>query len=370
MIRVTIEKPDAPKLAECWAELAPFATNAFMNPIPLGAAAEASDGEIVVLLAWNTGSGAEHLVGWWALGMKRVLAWRYLQAPAYDYAFLSTPVLHPDHGRSVVPAFLAAIRADPRLPRTIRLKDLDRDGVAFEALWAGNGARYELDRDDRPVASVSAGLKRSGSTRKKLRQDWNRLAALGTPSVVNYRDEAGVSHGLEQFLAMEQAGWKGQQGTALLASDRDARFARQFIVSMGATGAASVALLELDGRPIAAQVLLYAGRQAYTWKTSYDPDFAQFSPGTLLVDRISTDLIDSGACDAIDSCSAGGSFMASLWSAHKPIVDIMISAGPGPSPSFLAVTGYFVIRNLVRGLRDRLLRRRPSGHPRGAATGR
>ena len=50
----------------------------------------------------------------------------------------------------------------------------------------------------------------------------------------------------------------------------DATFARRFIAALAAHGGASVGLLRVDGRPIAAQVLLYSGNMAYTWKTAFD----------------------------------------------------------------------------------------------------
>ena len=48
----------------------------------------------------------------------------------------------------------------------------------------------------RPFATRDFGVKRSGSTRKKLRQDWNRLSALGAVDVVNDRTPEAVRAGL------------------------------------------------------------------------------------------------------------------------------------------------------------------------------
>jgi hypothetical protein len=127
---------------------------------------------------------------------------------------------------------------------------------------------------------------------------------------------------------------------------------------MAARGDASVALLKLDGRPIAAQVLLYQGRTAYTWKTSYDPEFGKYSPGSLLVDKVSMDLIDQGIVDAIDSCARGDGFMAQLWSARKPMVDMVASAAPGWSPGFVVVSSYFRAREGLKALRDSIRQHR------------
>jgi len=215
-----------------------------------------------------------------------------------------------------------------------------------------------LRTDQRPIATREVGLKRSGSTRKKLRQDWNKLSAVGSVEVVNVRDPNQIGAALDSFLEMELKGWKGAGGTAILSSPADAVFARRLIGDMARRGDASVALLKLDGKPIAAQVLLYQGRTAYTWKTSYDPDFSKYSPGTLIVDKITMDLIDQGVVDAIDSCARGDGFMAQLWSARKPMVDMVASAAPGWSPGFAVISSYYRAREGLKALRDRVRHRR------------
>ena len=55
---------------------------------------------------------------------------------------------------------------------------------------------------------------------------------------------------------------------------------------LAAQGDASVALLRVNGETISAQVLMYCGATAYTWKTAFDSGFARYSPGALLIDRM------------------------------------------------------------------------------------
>ena len=90
----------------------------------------------------------------------------------------------------------------------------------------------------------------------------------------------------ETYLAMEAESWKGARGTALLCDEEDATFVRRLIGDLAAQGNASVALLRVDGRPIAAQVLLYCGTTAYTWKTAFDSEFGKYSPGALLIEKM------------------------------------------------------------------------------------
>ena len=57
------------------------------------------------------------------------------------------------------------------------------------------------------------------------------------------------------------------------------------------------------GEAIAAQVLMYCGATAYTWKTAFDVRLRKYSPGVLLVDRITDDLFAAPDIEAINSCS-------------------------------------------------------------------
>lgn len=359
MIRVTIERPSI-ALAAHWEKVAPFASNAFMHPVALQAASDTLSAAITVLLAWDTSEEPNRLVGWWALQRRRLLLWSYLEAQPFSYAFLSTPVLAPGTADDVMPAFLSAIARGNGLPATLRLRDFDGAGPHASALDAAALPHTLLVTDLRPTATREDGLKRSGSTRKKLRQDWNRLAATGELEAINVRAPDAIGAAIEAFLELEASGWKGDRGTALLNDAADAAFARRFIADMAAAGLASIALLRLDGRPVAAQVLIYSGRTAYTWKTSYDPGLAKYSPGMLLVDRICTELLDSGEIDMLNSCAVADGFMGRLLSGRKPMLDMIVSTRSGWSPSYLAVAGYFRLREWAKQMRNRTLVARPA----------
>jgi len=347
-------------LAEHWERLASrAAANVFMHPVALNSVLATKFAGLHMLLAWERDAEPEKLVGVWALQEQRITPFgpSFLAAPPYDYAFLSSPVVDPDHMDEVVPAFLAAIAEHPRLPDVIRLKYLDGQDEAHAAIVRALNARgsenLTLSERARPFASKDLGVKPSGSTRKKLRQDWNRLSALGAVDIVNDRSPAEAREAFEVFLAMEAESWKGENGTALLCSDEDAAFTRQLIGNLAARQSASVALLRVDGRPIAAQVLLYCGRMAYTWKTAFSSEYGKFSPGALLVDKLTEQLFATGI-EAIESCSPEGSFMASLWAGRRSTVDMLVDVGTTKSLNFsLLVQGERAYVQL-KSLRDRL----------------
>jgi CelD/BcsL family acetyltransferase involved in cellulose biosynthesis len=357
VISVTICSPSR-AIGEQWRDLVSRApANVFMDPVALIAASDAGFAKVCMLLAWEE-RAPRRLVGLWALRIRKVARFwpGLLEALPYNYAFLSTPVIDPDFVDDVIPAFLAAIRKHPDLPNMINLQSLDAESAAcdamIKALRARRGEQIKLSEHERPFVTREFGVKRSGSTRKKLRQDWRRLSALGAADIMNDRTPAAARAAFETFLALEAASWKGGRGTALLSDSNDAAFARRLIGEMAEQGKASVALLRMDGRVIAAQVLMYCGATAYTWKTAFDAEYAKYSPGALLVDKVTEQLFSAPGIDAIDSCAVEDSFMGQLWSGRRKMVDLLIDVGPGKSPVFAMEAGRQFAYRRLRELRN------------------
>jgi len=359
MISVTIDSPH-PDIGPQWDDLITRASsNVFMNPAALQAACETNFARIKTLLAWAEDTGPRKLVGIWALHLRKVAPlWpMVLEALPYNYAFLSSPVVDPAFMDEVIPAFFAAIEKSPSLPKVVSLKSFDAECPSYPAMLkvlAGRGiAPFILAETARPFVTREFGVKRSGSTRKKLRQDWNRLSACGTVDVVNDRTLDGARHAFESFLALEKASWKGVQGTALLSDSRDAAFVRRMFHNLAARQDASVALLRVDGEAIAAQVLMYCGATAYTWKTAFDARYSKYSPGTLLIDRMTEELFAGLDILAINSCAAEESFMAQLWAGRRTMVDMLVQVGTGKSLAYRMEAGRQLGYQRLRSLRDR-----------------
>ncbi len=364
MISVTIDSPN-PDIGPQWDDLVRRASsNVFMNPAALLAASETSFADIRMLLAWQQDGDERRLAGVWALRLRKLAPFwpSVLEALPYNYAFLSSPVVDPACADEVIAALFAAIEDSPLLPKVISLHSLDAECPSYPAMIRELAVRsifpLTLGESARPFVTREFGVKRSGSTRKKLRQDWSRLSALGAVDVVNDRTPGAVLQAFESFLALEQASWKGDQGTALLSDVGDAAFVRRLMQGLAAQGNASVALLRVDGQAIAAQVLMYCGTTAYTWKTAFDVKFSKYSPGAILVDRITEELFAETDILAINSCAAEASFMAQLWAGRRTMVDMLVDVGPAISLVYRMEAGRQLGYQRLRGLRD-WLRSRP-----------
>lgn len=316
-----------------------------------------------MLLAWEQGAEPRKLVGVWALQLRKAapLLPAVLEALPYNYAFLSSPVVDPAFADEVIPAFFAAIENSAELPNVVSLRSFDAESPSHASmlkLFTLRGIEpLMLSETARPFVTREFGVKRSGSTRKKLRQDWNRLSSIGAVEVVNSRTPEDVEQAFETFLAMEKASWKGEQGTALLSDPNDAAFVRRLLHNLAARGDASVALLRVDGVAIAAQVLMYCGTTAYTWKTAFDAKFSKYSPGALLVDRVTEELFTGPDIQAINSCAAEDSFMGQLWAGRRNMVDMLFDIGSGRSLAYRIEAGRLLGYERLRKLRNRFRQR-------------
>ncbi len=177
-----------------------------------------------------------------------------------------------------------------------------REDAMFQTIPAGGRALLRCTGDaESHLARVLSGRKR-----RELRRLRRKLAAQGPVAfhVSSTPDE--TARGLAVFLALEAAGWKGRQGTAMASRLRD----RRLVEALGAWRASAwgleVVSLTVGGRPIAAQVQVRSGRGAFTFKGAYDEDFAHHSPGVLLqLDNIRR-LMDDPGVDWVDSLALPG----------------------------------------------------------------
>jgi CelD/BcsL family acetyltransferase involved in cellulose biosynthesis len=369
---MTVEIADAVRLARLrpdWTDLLSRADvpNVLMDPAMVEAAAEVfPEAQSQALLAWKVSvEGKRQLAGIWAFSIGRphqsAFPVRVLTIPPGPHRYLATPVIDRTCLDQTLDAMLDALAADPKLPKIATLDAMSVDSPTMDALArvlaARGSAPCVLEQFRRP--KLSAGLDGksylekalSSSSRKKLRQHRRRLAEKGTLSTVIATEPEAIRAALEDFMQMEAAGWKGRQGTALLCDDGNAAFMRKAIVRMAALGSASIHALYLDARPISMQVVVRAGAAAFTWKTAYDEQFSDFSPGMLLLEDYTTAFLADKSIAYVDSCAHDDSGYMSAWIERQAVADLWIDARRGGSLAFWLLAG---LQKRYRDLRARM----------------
>ena len=358
--RMTVEIADAARLAALrpsWIDLLTRADvpNVLMDPAMVQAAAEVfPEAQSQALLAWKpSADGKRQLVGIWAFSVGRphqsAFPVRVLTIPPGPHRYLATPVIDRACLDETLDAMLDALAADPRLPKIAALDAMSTESPTMEALArvlaARGSAPCVLEQFRRPKLASNLDGKSylekalSSSSRKKLRQHRRRLAEKGALTTVVATEPDDVRRALEDFMQMEASGWKGQQGTALLCDAGNAAFMRKAIVNMAALGCASIHALYLDRKPVSMQIVVRAGSAAFTWKTAYDEQFHEFSPGMLLLEDYTTAFLADKSISYVDSCAHDDSGYMSAWIERQAVADLWIDARRGGSLAFRVLSG-------------------------------
>jgi CelD/BcsL family acetyltransferase involved in cellulose biosynthesis len=123
----------------------------------------------------------------------------------------------------------------------------------------------------------------SRNRRKGLRRSRRRLEEEGTVRFEVHDGRTDLEELLAEVFAVEAAGWKGQRRTAIASQPQTLRFYTDVARWAAARGWLRIALLRLDGRPIACDFALEQGGAWFTLKAGYDEEFRSFGPGALLL---------------------------------------------------------------------------------------
>lgn len=166
-----------------------------------------------------------------------------------------------------------------------------------------------------------------GKKRKELRRQHKRLSEEGTLRFHRRCDDDRIDQWCDEFLSLEQAGWKGREGSALACSPDTASLFRAAMQGGAARGRVERLSLSLDGKPIAMLVNFLAAPGSFSFKTAFDENYARFSPGVLL-QRENLALLGRDDIAWCDSCAAADHPMIErIWREKRTIVRVSIGIG-------------------------------------------
>ena len=283
-----------------------------------------------------------------------------------------TPLVHRDHAAAVVGAWLDTMVVRDGVPRFWQLKHVDLASpltAVIDAELARRGLlRLAVSTYRRPrLTRLAGGLDHHLSSvlpkgrLKDLQRNLRRLRELGTLRFERAREPALVRRRFEQFLALENAGWKGDSGTAILARGGDADFARAALAPRhDAPGMVSIDALLLDERPIALSVNMQARAAMFTPKCTYDEAYRRFSPGFVLEYLVIEAFYQDDGATEMDACTTSdGHVISGFWNEAKAIGTLVV--GPDSWQTHLlarsAQATHAARERLKRALRRLPLRR-------------
>ena len=126
-------------------------------------------------------------------------------------------------------------------------------------------------------------LARCGSTVRKYWRTCRREILEGKRlEFAIVRGGPGLEPLVAELLALEAAGWKGRNGTAILASRADSAFYTSLAPAAAEAGALRLALLRSEGRVVAFEYCLVSEGRVMALKVGYDETLARLQLGHVL----------------------------------------------------------------------------------------
>jgi CelD/BcsL family acetyltransferase involved in cellulose biosynthesis len=288
----------------------------------------------------------------------------------YTHCFLATPLVRAQYAAECLGTFFDWLARDRRGASLVEFRLLAGDGPFYQQLvdlFRRRGTLTVL-RDQftraflRCRADADAYLRAalSANKRRDLQRKERRLTELGRLEYVTPGPGADVEAWLQDFLRLEAAGWKGQEGTALACQQADRAFFLEAAREGWRRGRLGLLGLRLDGRLIALRCNLLAPPGSFFYKPAYDEGLGRFSPGVLLeVDNIRRVHAEAGV-EWMDSCtSPDNELLNALWLERRIMQTVVAATGRG--------VGRFVLSTLplLRWANRLLGRYRPPDVPHG-----
>jgi CelD/BcsL family acetyltransferase involved in cellulose biosynthesis len=156
---------------------------------------------------------------------------------------------------------------------------------------------------------------------KDIQRNLRRLGEMGTVRLERATGPESITQRVEQFLAIEAAGWKGKKGTAFLSDADHANFAR--LAFAGAE--TSVDTLLLDETPIAVSVNLGAGSTLFTPKCAFDENYRKYGPGLVLEYLVIEAFYAGTSFAAMNAATTNdGHVISGYWNDARPMGTLIV----------------------------------------------
>lgn len=215
------------------------------------------------------------------LRYRRLRSQTNVHTPRFDSA---VPVADPN----VLVAALMETRSD-----LVQIDFLAEDALLLSAArrWSG---RFHVDIAPHAISpSIDCSQPFATWAARSTKRHRNRWRKLQTTLDQDHHAQFEVVTAprdlqalLDECFALEQSGWKGREGTAILDSAADTQFYTDLAHRAAAAGALQIALLrDGGGRIIAFEYCLRADRSLFALKVAYDEHYEHLSVGHLLARR-------------------------------------------------------------------------------------
>lgn len=337
------------QLVDEWQALAEEAElpNPFYEPWMLLPALEHLPGgdQVECLLVRHGGELVGLLPVQWQSRCKNI-PWPTLSAWQHRYCFLCVPLLKKSVASEAAAALVRAMRRKAGSMGVLRFPLLDRHGPTAKHLSGAEGPKGLFLESMLPRPLMVAGrcpesyLERAISrrSRKRLQRQREGLEQLGEVRFEQLQPGEPSTPWLEEFLQLESSGWKGRSGTALACDPPGLAFFRAAAEWGHRLGKLGMTALRAGGQLVAMDCNVRSQSGLYAFKTAYNEEFAEYSPGVMLEVQTLRLAHERGDIRWIDSCVASlSSPLGRLYQEHREVVTYLAPSNGWPSALFLSV---------------------------------
>lgn len=160
-----------------------------------------------------------------------------------------------------------------------------------------NGQSFEAYMAARP-ARMRNTIARKG---RKLEREHSSEIRLYTGS--------DLQQGKADYDLVYKASWK--------AGERFHKFINNLLLSMSAAGWSRIAVLYIEGQPVAAQIWFVVHRRASIFRLAYDERWRQYSPGSVLTSYLMQHVIDVDRVEEIDFLNGNDAYKQDWMSERR-----------------------------------------------------
>ena len=195
---------------------------------------------------------------------------------------------------------------------------------------------------------------RSSGFRKKLRKAARKAGERGDVKLERVSllsGESGFEESLNEALEIEQRSWKGSNQTAINSLPEVRQTFVDVVHHCAAAENLEIHFLKIGGKRVAFDIGLISHGTWYSYKVSYDPGYADCSPGQLLTQCQLQYFFRTGRVRLVDTVGVLGEATGKWCTENRMRYRYLIATG-GPLAN-LAVRSLIGVRWIVRRIRKR-----------------
>lgn len=295
----------------------------------------------ILLIFANEASKEQGLIGLFPLvycNKYKGLPIPHLSIWQTQQCFLATPLVHKDYIQTCFEELFEWLEELPQSGYFIFFKEFLDDSLFSQQLDTFlKTKKYSIDEVEQyKRAFLQSNLTKdqylkqgiSSKRRKNLRNRTNALAKLGKVNISildKYNTRENVKQWIQDFLQLEQSGWKGKEGTALACNEKEKNYFIEITKNAALQTKLLMYKLTLDNKTIAMQSNFIAHDGAFAFKVAYDESYSKYSPGMLLELENLDYILSNSNIKWMDSCAMPNSVVDNLWQERRIIRSFNIS---------------------------------------------